>query len=42
MAATALPEMPAAGQAEGGDMLALWAEATGRRRTADHGLGGLR
>jgi len=42
MAATALPEMPAAGQAEGGDMLALWAEATGRRRTADRGLGGLR
>jgi len=34
--------MPAAGQAAGGDTLALWAEATGRRRAAGHGLGGLR
>ena len=42
MAATALPGMPAAGQAAGGDMLALWAEATGRRRAAGRGLGGLR
>ena len=43
MAATALPGMPAAGQAAGGDMLTLWAEATGRRRAAaGHGLGGLR
>jgi len=42
MAATALPGMPAAGQAEGGDMLTLWAEATGRRRAAGHGPGGLR
>ena len=31
MAATALPGMPSAGQAAGGDILALWAEATGRR-----------
>jgi len=42
MAATALPGTPAAGQAAGGDMLALWAEATGRRRAAGPGLGGLR
>ena len=42
MAATALPGMPSAGQAAGGDMLALWAEATGRRRAAGHGLGRLR
>ena len=42
MAATALPGTPAAGQAAGGDMLALWAEATGRRRPAGPGLGGLR
>ena len=42
MAATALPGMPAAGQAEGGDMLTLWAEAAGRRRAAGHGLGRLR
>ena len=42
MAATALPGMPAAGQAAGGDMLAPWAEAIGRRRAAGHGLGGLR
>jgi DNA invertase Pin-like site-specific DNA recombinase len=42
MAATALPGKPAAGQAAGGDMLTLWAEATGRRRAAGHGLGGLR
>jgi len=34
--------MPAAGQAAGGDMLPLWAEATGCRRAAGHGLGGLR
>ena len=31
MAATALPGMPSAGQAAGGDILALWEEATGRR-----------
>jgi hypothetical protein len=42
MAAMALPGMPSAGQAAGGDMLALWAEAAGRRRAAGHGLGGLR
>jgi site-specific DNA recombinase len=42
MAATALPGMPSAGQAAGGDMLALRAEATGRRRAAGHGLGRLR
>jgi hypothetical protein len=42
MAATALPGIPAAGQAAGGDMLMLWAEATGRRRAAGHGPGGLR
>jgi hypothetical protein len=42
MAATALPGIPAAGQAAGGDMLTFWAEATGRRRVAGHGLGGLR
>jgi site-specific DNA recombinase len=42
MAATTLPGMATAGQAGGGDMLALWAEATGRRRAAGHGLGGLR
>ena len=41
-AATALAGMPPAGQAAGGDMLTLWAEATGRRRAAGHGLGGLR
>ena len=38
---TALPGMPSAGQAGGGDMLALWAEATGRRRAAGRGPGGL-
>jgi len=42
MAVTALPGMPSAGQAAGGDMLALWAEATGHRRAAGHGLGRLR
>ena len=42
MAATALPGMPTAGQAAVGDMLALWAEATGRRRAAGHGPGRLR
>jgi hypothetical protein len=42
MAATALPGMATAGQAAGGDTLALWAEAIGRRRAAGHGLGGLR
>ena len=42
MAATALPGMPSAGQAAGGDMLALWAETTGRRRMAGHSLGRLR
>jgi site-specific DNA recombinase len=42
MAATALPGPATAGQAAGGDMLTLWAEATGRRRAAGHGLGGLR
>jgi hypothetical protein len=42
MAATALPGMPSARQAAGGDMLILWAEATGRRRAASPGRGGLR
>ena len=42
MAVTALPGMLSAGQAGGGDMLALWAETTGRRRAAGRGLGGLR
>ena len=42
MAATALPGMPADGQAAGGDILTLWAEATGRRRAAGYGLGVLR
>ena len=42
MAATASPGMPAAGQAAGGDMLTLWAEATGRRRVAGRGPGWLR
>jgi site-specific DNA recombinase len=42
MAATALPGMPTGGQAADGDMLALRAEATGRRRAAGPGLGGLR
>jgi site-specific DNA recombinase len=42
MAATALPGMPAAGQAADGDMLMLWAEATGRRQAAGRGHGGLR
>ena len=32
MAATALARVPTARQAAGGDMLTLWAEATGRRR----------
>jgi site-specific DNA recombinase len=34
--------MLAGGQAASGDMLMLWAEATGRRRAAGHGPGGLR
>ena len=42
MAAMAVPGMPAAWQAGGGDMLTLWAEATGRRRVVVHGPGGLR
>jgi hypothetical protein len=42
VAATALPGTATAGQAAGGDMLTLWAEATRRRRAAGHGLGGLR
>jgi hypothetical protein len=42
VAATALPGTATAGQAAGGDMLTLWAEATGRRRAVGHGLGGLR
>jgi site-specific DNA recombinase len=42
MAATVLRGMPAARQAAGGDMLTLWAEATGRRRAAGYGLGALR
>ena len=42
MAATALPGMPPAGQDAGGDRLALWAEATGRRRAAGRGFGGIR
>jgi hypothetical protein len=41
MAATAMPGAAPAGQAAGGDMLTPWAEATGRRRAAGHGLGGL-
>ena len=40
--ATPLPGMPTAGRAAGDDMLLLWAEATGRRRAAGYGLGGLR
>jgi site-specific DNA recombinase len=42
MAATALPGPSTAGLAAGGDMLTLWAEATGRRWAAAHGVGGLR
>jgi hypothetical protein len=42
MAATAMPAMPLAGQAAGGDIEALWKEATSRRLRLSRGRGARR
>jgi site-specific DNA recombinase len=42
MTATAVRTIPAAGEAPGGDVLAAWAERTGRRQVAEPTRGRLR